>query len=195
MSTRARLIGFALAASITSASQAAIILDQNQPSGPSYMAAFSQTGLAQSFQQTNNNVAGAGILLQSGIGNTDTITLSLWDALPNQAGANLLAQGSGTATQGSWFDVFWTAVSVNPGTTYFLEFTSAANVLGVAGDTSNPYTSGQVYANAGFVPFNTFDYAFRTYADDQFGSVPEPGTLALLGLGFLGLAAKRRLEG
>ena len=44
------------------------IIDQNQPSGPVYMAAFAQLDLAQSFQPTYSNMVGAGILLQPGAG-------------------------------------------------------------------------------------------------------------------------------
>ena len=88
--------------------------------------------------------------------------------------------------------MFWSPVGVVPDTTYYLVFTSTAVVGGIAGDTSNPYSRGQVYANAGYQGFPNFDYAFRTYAED--GGVPEPSTFALLATGFAVLAAlKRRL--
>src|SRR5512136_846092 len=61
-------------------------IDQNQPSGPVYMAAFSQTDIAQSFMQTADNISGAGILLQPGVGTTDNVTIQLWDGLPNASG-------------------------------------------------------------------------------------------------------------
>jgi len=139
-------------------------IDQNQPSGPTYMAAFSQTGLAQSFQQTHSNISGAGILLQANIGSSDNVTIQVWTGLPN-AGGTMLAQASATGTQGQWVDVFWTAVSVTPGTTYYLVFTGNTS-LGIAGSTSNPYPYGCVYANSGYQQFPSYDYAFRTYYDD-----------------------------
>ena len=61
-------------------------IDQNQPDGSVYMAAFSQTCLAQSFQQTHDNIAGAGIKLQSGVGSSDNVTIQLWTGLPNAGG-------------------------------------------------------------------------------------------------------------
>jgi hypothetical protein len=145
---------FAMAAS-------ADVIDQDQPSGPVYMAGFSQTDLAQSFQQTNDNISGAGILLQEGIGSTDNVTIQLWDALPN-AGGTMLGEASAVGTAGQWVDVFWGYFPVTPGTTYFLVFVGNTT-LGIAGDVNNPYPFGQVYANAGFQPFPDYDYAFRTY--------------------------------
>ncbi len=173
-------------------SYASIIVDQNQPSAAVYMAAFEQTDIAQSFEQSNNNIAGAGIFLQPGIGSTDNVTISLWNALPNQGGS-LLASGSGIGTQGNWVDVFWSPVSVTPNTPLYLVFTSVQNTLGIAGDTDNPYSRGEVYANPGFRPFPNFDYTFRTYADNQLsGSVPEPATLLLIGTGVAGLGIFRK---
>jgi len=136
-------------------------IDQDQPSGPIYMAAFSQTDLAQSFKQTNDNISGAGILLQAAIGTTDNVTIQVWDALPN-AGGTMLAEASTTGTAGNWVDVFWTPVSITPGSTYYLVF-SGNTTLGIAGDTANPYPDGWVFANPGFTPFTGYDYAFRTY--------------------------------
>ena len=125
------------------------------------MAGFDQLDLAQSFQQTNDNISGAGILLMVGIGATDNVTISLWDGLPN-AGGTLLASASAMGTAGEWVDVFWGYYPITPETTYFLVF-DGNMTLGVAGDTNNPYPHGHVYANPGFQPFTGFDYAFRTY--------------------------------
>jgi len=172
---------------------AAPVIDQSQLNGPEYMAAFYQADLAQSFQQAHDNVAGAGILLQAGIGSTDAVTIALWDALPN-AGGNLLASGTGTGTQGTWFDVFWTPVAVTPGDPLYLVFTSGQNTLGIAGSSQNPYANGIVYANAGYQAFPNFDYAFRTYYDDAFSVVPAPGAILLgtLGAGLVGWLRGRK---
>jgi len=160
------------------------IIDQNQPSGPAYMANFSQIDVAQSFQPTQSNMAGAGILLQPAVGTTDTVTLQLWTLLPNQFGALMLAQASVQGTAGNWVDVFWPQVSVTPGQTYYLVFTGNTS-LAIAGDTNDPYPLGQTYANPGFGSFPLFDYAFRTWAADQ----PAPArTAPVVGFGGLLLA-------
>jgi hypothetical protein len=159
------------------------VIDQDQPDGSVYMAGFSQTDLAQSFQtQSAPNITGAGILLQAGIGSSDNVTISLWTTLPN-GGGQMLATASAQGTAGEWVDVFWGSVPISANTTYYLDFSGNAT-LGIAGSVSNPYAFGQVYANPGYGGFPDFDYAFRTW------TVPTPGALAVLGLG--GLVATRR---
>ncbi len=143
-------------------------IDQDQPSGPVYMAAFAQTDLAQSFMQASWNITGAGILLQAGIGGTDNVRISVWTGLPN-AGGTMLAQAEAQGTQGQWVDVFWgDRVPTDAGVTYYLVF-DGNTTLGIAGDVNNPYPHGCVYANPGFQQYPTFDYAFRTYTNTDIG--------------------------
>jgi hypothetical protein len=172
---------------------AGLSIDQQQTDASVYMAGFGQTDLAQSFQQAHNNVAGAGIFLEPEVGSSDTVTIGLWDGLPN-AGGNLLTSGTGTGTQGTWFDVYWTPVNVTPGDTLYLVF-SGNNTLGIAGSSANPYAYGVLYANAGYQAFSDFDYAFRTYYTEDGGvAVPVPGAalLVMMGLGSVGCLLRRR---
>lgn len=170
---------------------AVLILDQNQTVALGSVA-MNKNNLAQSFQQSANNIAGAGVLISAGIGVSDTVTISLYDNLPN-AGGNLLASGSGVATAGNWFDVtFNTVVGVAPATTMYLVFTSVASTLSMDMATNDPYALGMLYSKS-FMPITPYDFTFRTYSDSAFvAGVPAPGSLALLALGLVGMIALRR---
>lgn len=166
------------------------VINQNASTNNAYMAGFSQGNLAQSFKQSVNNIVGAGLFLQSGYGGgASTVTIQVWDALPNAGGAMMLATGS-TAINGNnvWADVFWTQTNITAGQTYFLRFLEATNSYGISGDLYNGYADGQVYANVGYDPFPSFDYTFRTYEAGGMNTVPEPETYALMvsGLAMIG---------
>lgn len=92
---------------------------------------------------------------------------------------------------GEWAEVFWSPVSITPDTTHYLVFTSANNIMGITGSTSNPYPRGQVYANAGYGAFPTFDYTFKTYAEVG-ERIPEPASLLLVVGGLAGAFLLRR---
>ena len=143
------------------------VIDQNQPDPSVYMAAFSQTDLAQSFKPSMDLICGAGIGAFDAFGpGSGDITISLWDNLPN-AGGNLLATGTTSAALNLswiWVDVFWPSITVIPGVTYYLVFTSTNGDFGIRGSIANPYPDGMVFANPGYGPFPTFDYTFRTYS-------------------------------
>ena len=180
------LFGAAILALASLPANAALITDQNQPNNNTIMAYFRQADLAQSFQQANNNVAGAGILL-TGPGNSHSpVTIELWDALPN-SGGEILATGRGLGTAGHWLDIFWPPVAIVPDTTSYLVFAGLNPNFGIHGATNNPYDRGQVYANAGFGSFPGFDYTFRTYSETGVSAVPVPAAIWLFGTGLLGL--------
>lgn len=168
------------------------VVDQSAATANSLMANFDQVGLAQSFQQNASTIAGAGVLMGGNISGSATLTISLWDHIPDGNGS-ALASGTVLGTTGQWANVYWSPVSIVANQTYYLDFNGGgiANI-GIRGDIANGYARGMVFANH-YHAFPTFDYTFRTFASVA-GVVPEPSTYAMLvlGLGMLGFARIRR---
>jgi hypothetical protein len=167
------------------------IVDQEDLTNNAFMAGFFQGDLAQSFQQSVNDIDGAAIFLNDSIGDDlqTTITIQLWDNLPN-AGGNELTEGSVTLTGfNQWATVAWADTAITAGTTYYLVFRSTDLTYGISGDTTNGYPNGQVYAITGFNSFPNYDYTFQTF---RAGATPEPITCTVLGLGALMPLLRRR---
>jgi len=141
-------------------------IDVNQPNAPTCMSGTWQDDLAQSFQPTTTNCAGAGFFMTAGIGGTDDIEIKLYDALPNMGGA-ILASGNALGNPGAWVEVFWPAVSVVPGQTYYLVVGANFGSMCLAGDTNNPYPGGICYANSPFQAWPNYDYTFHTWTQDR----------------------------
>lgn len=175
-------------------------IDQNQPDNGSNISAFSQRGLAQSFQTQQNNVSGAGIYVRPFLRREpNNITISLWDNLPNAGGTQLATATTSGVTLDAFNDVFWNPVTVTANQSYYLVFTSDNNQGVVTGSEANPYANGLTYAN-NYTAFPRFDYTFRTYSDSSDSPatpVPEPssalGTFVLGAIG-VGTALKRKQQ-
>jgi len=182
------LVSFALA--FTGTVHAAVVIDQdNNQSSDGIMSSFLNGSQLQSFQQSANNIVGAGILLEGTTG-SESITINLYNLLPRpENGATLLATGSAVGAGGSWVDVYWGEVSITPDTTYYLEFSGSK--LATAADMDNQYSRG-IYFYSNLTGYPTQDLIFRTYANNA--SVPEPGTYAmfLAGIGIIGAITRRR---
>ncbi|WP_111881823.1 T9SS type A sorting domain-containing protein [Aequorivita sp. CIP111184] len=144
------------------------ILEVNQDSTDTCMANITQTDLAQSYIPIEPIAAGAGIMFDVASTGLD-VDLSLWDGLPN-AGGTMLASGTSQTDGTVWTDVFWDpVVNVTVGNTYYIVIDGDPLLPCVAGDTSDPYPGGNVFANAGYNSFPGFDYTFRTYSCDASG--------------------------
>ena len=144
------------------------MIEVNQDVEDTCMANIAQTGLAQSYIPLEAQSAGAGIKFTANSTGLD-VELSLWDGLPN-AGGTMLASGI-TQTDGTaWADVYWDpVVNVTVGDTYYIVIDGDVALPCVAGSVNDPYPDGNVFANAGYTPFPTFDYTFRTYSCDGGG--------------------------
>ena len=152
-------------ATISAGSVGCGAVDVASPTQNTCMARFQQGDLAQSFIPNAEALCGASVTLTDDAGSD--VTVGLWDALPN-AGGNLLAEGTAFAVPagGEAIVDFGGSVAVTPGDTYFLVFTGSEPTACIAGDTGNPYPDGNVFANAGFLVFPTFDYTFAVFAGE-----------------------------
>jgi len=180
------------------------IVDQNQPTtGESFTIEGGILGLAQSFQTTEDNIAGiGGVLIRPATPISGDIVLSLFDALPTAGGTALFSAtipvtftGAGAGGMNSVERTF-APIATTPGTTYFMVLQTAEPFTFAAAQ-GNPYAQGQAYtlsAGASTAVAN-FDLRFRTFTETDFvpppTAVPEPATAALLLAGLASLAVVR----
>lgn len=162
--------------------QAVSIMDQSQQ-------LYNSTGsfhlYEQSFQQSNNNITGAGVFL-GGYTTSPFGDINLW--IEDLQGT-MIAGGSISTTGFGWYDVDFQGVfGLTANTEYHLLATTSSNIM-LAWYNSDVYSGGSM-----LIPNlwgDDYDLSFRTFADNESTSVPEPSTIFLLGIGLVGVAAFR----
>jgi hypothetical protein len=98
----------------------------------------------------------------------------------------------GIDSTGTFIDTSSANIFLNPGDFFVIDISGGPGCCNLAGS-GTPYSGGHLYLNFGGVQDYTelFGYSlgFQTYMNTE---VPEPGTLAFMGTGALGLAGMLR---
>jgi hypothetical protein len=175
--------------------RAALVIDQSVSVDSANLGTLDHgivPGIYQEFHAGAGNIAGAGLHIDS-IGGPDTLVFSIYaasDVSPTShvATGPAIVSGSAAAALG-WVDAFWSPVALTIGGDYFLNVESVSQFDNFSGSSTiigHTYMYGSDYTN----------YAtpsFRTYTETAFAAAaPEPASLALIGMGLIGVAAARR---
>ena len=199
MNTTLYRLAMFVAVAMTAAS--APVVDLTVPSPYNFGQVLGTGQWSQSFTAESTNAAGAGVWIFSPpelAGEAGTVELRLFGALPT-SGASALATGSTNVTLAGapqFYDVFWTPVLTNIGSTYYVQILHSLPTGAAPSFAGNTYTGGTAFNNS--AAFVNFDAPIRVFTEPAVnGEIPEPNAFALLGggivaLAFLGLRRKIR---
>lgn len=142
----------------------------------------------QSFQQDHGNISGAGFYVDPsyGDGSSGTVTLSIFSSYNSGTPTGLIASGTAANINpnSGWVDVFFTPSALTADTTYYLIIQSTNSIVASYGFPG--YADGNALYFGSETAYASYDLAFRTYYETNVTDVPEPGSLALFGLGIAG---------